>query len=305
MLERGYNYDPNRLASADSLWWEELGTTLGPAPYETAAWCYYQAFDQTLIAVPDNTPDIILDGGVGIDDGTFGVVGLLTQASIELDAENGSQLFTDGDCAWTNPTVSVIVDDGVVGTWQQTVFPTVQYDGGKFNSEGERFRVERLTFASVYVYDCKASYPTNGTSLQNVTLHQQNLLTDMPTLPLLADENAPGVFELAADTPDGVPAIFYDDQPPGTQLGRLNFELLCNTVTVTDWDHYGWNDSTPVVKAFEAMVNGLPQCADPRFGGKIVVRDDPTAFLVANGFVHEYKGSSMLVYDPANKYETY
>lgn len=79
----------------------------------------------------------------------------------------------------------------------------------------------------------------------------------------------------------------------GSRIATLNYEMALNIVTITDWDHYGWHDATPVREAFKVLRNNLRDCIK-----EIVVKDQPDSFWRSLGFVHLNKGDDFLVYNP-------
>jgi hypothetical protein len=60
MDERGLTYDPNRDPLAPTQWYEEIGPTTKPAPYNRASWVCVQDHEKedTLIPLPGSDPPI-------------------------------------------------------------------------------------------------------------------------------------------------------------------------------------------------------------------------------------------------------
>ena len=100
---------------------------------------------------------------------------------------------------------------------------------------------------------------------------------------------------------DGRPATFLDDTIPGTALGSLNYTLKADTVTINQWEHYGWYNSEPVVKAFQSMMVSIPKSVKT-----IEVPNAPDAFWIAQGFRRDKKGTLVLdLTRPMPKYSSY
>ncbi len=95
----------------------------------------------------------------------------------------------------------------------------------------------------------------------------------------------------------------YQDTPPGTLLGQLDYTLVQTDVEITNWTHYNWYDDEPLQQAFRAMMKSLPECVT-----NVTVEDDPTdptAFWASLGFIHTSKGGNTLTYSPADAYEIF
>ena len=246
MDKRGLTTDPNRNFGEATQWWESLGPTQKPSPYEYAAWKYLQDFT-TEIAEVIAVPAVVYDNGTDFTTYLYPVV-------------------------W----------DG--GLFNPAVEPTIVLDGGGFNSSGQIVIFEKTTFATVYVYDSLASYPdTKG--LNDIVLDLGDLSTDPNTDVILTEDG----FSFFSE----VPAQTFDDTPPGTLLGQLDYALKEDRVDVIGWSHYGWNDATPVRQAFKAMISSLPNCVEG-----VYVKDSPTAFWIDLGFKYVNKGDEELRFFP-------
>ena len=248
MDKRGLTTDPNRNSGNAAQWWESLGPTQKPSPYAYAAWKYIQNFSSEFAEVIV-TPELVYDNGTSFPDYLYSVV-------------------------W----------DG--GLFNPPVAPSVVLDSGQFNSSGQIVKLEKTTFATVYVYDSLASYPdVNG--LNKIILNVGDLATDPDTDVILTEDG----FSIYSE----VPAQTFDDSPPGVLLGQLDYTLKEKRVDVIGWSHYNWQDATPVRRAFQAMINSLPLCVEG-----VYVKDSPTAFWIDLGFEYENKGDDELRFVPVS-----
>ncbi len=175
-----------------------------------------------------------------------------------------------------------IVWDG--GLFNPAAPPSVILDSGGFDSGGGAIDFKTIITATVYVYDSLASYP-NVNGLNSIILSSGDLATDPEALLILTESGFSFNTEVHAQT--------SNDNPPGKLLGELNYTVDDARVEITSWSHYNWMDSTPVEKAFKAMLSGLPQCATD-----VYVKDDPTAFWISLGFRYENKGDEELKFFP-------
>lgn len=158
----------------------------------------------------------------------------------------------------------VVLNGGIIGD------PTlkVDIDSGGFTTRG-RTEFIRETLAEVVVYDSLASRPDKGL-ISNVDV-------------------------------DGRPATFLDDTIPGQALGRLDYSIRDTKLTIENWNHYGWYNSEPVVKAFQSMMVSIPKSIKT-----IEVPNTPDAFWIAQGFRRDEKGTLVLdLARPMPKYTSY
>ena len=125
MDRRAYTVDPNSERSATSApsWWQEIGPTTRPAPYADRSWVCLQDFAVEYQEVPssDNPNDNVFDN------------------------------FTD----FQTPLYEVVLDGGLLYQYDT---PKPIWDGGLGFGPVPVQRVKH-TFASVKVYDKKASSP--------------------------------------------------------------------------------------------------------------------------------------------------
>ena len=233
MDPRAYTTDPNADVNQPAKWREDLGSTLGPQPYEDKDWQYFQdfLFEETLVPA------------VGVP-----------------------QVFDNGD----NFNFSIlpdVYDNGIVTVPNP---PALTLNEGWFvEVSTKRYLETKTTVATIYVYDALASRPTKGL-ISNVEV-------------------------------DGRPATFLDDTIPGQALGSLDYTLTEDLVTLTGWEHYGWYNSEPVVKAFQSLMVSVPKSVR-----RIEVRNDPDAFWIAQGFRRDEKGTMVLdLARPMPKYTSF
>ena len=234
MDPRGYATDPNADLTQPAKWWDDLGSTLGPQPYEDKDWVYLQDF--------------------------------VVEESLEL-APGTPAVFDNGD-NFNFSILATTFDNGLVTNPKP---PALTLNEGWFLpvAPGKRYIEVKETLARIFVYDSLASRPTKGL-ISNVEVN-------------------------------GQPATFLNDTIPGTSLGSLNYTLKTNKVEITEWEHYGWYNSEPVVKAFQSMMVSIPKSVKT-----IEVPNAPDAFWIAQGFRRDTKGTLVLdLARPMPKYSSY
>jgi hypothetical protein len=271
---------PPDLECPSGEWWATIGGE-GPKPYATATWQYLYDSDLILEIIAISTTEL-----APLDEGVFG--------------EGGEQASYDAGLFGSSPGILI--------------------DGVFYITTGYGIEVKR-TFAEIKVYDSLASSPG---PLPRISQPVGNLATepngggdvmllDPPTLGDTDLSTDPYDTQIETDIPplesqeilingggfDGFAIEFQrlshklDDVPPGQLLGQVNYEVFGSVATITSWDHYNWEDDTPVRKAVLAMLNGLPD-------GVIEVRvlDEPTALWQSLGFNRAYKGDPYIHYFP-------
>jgi hypothetical protein len=261
-------------------WWASIGGE-GPKPYATATWQYLYDSDFILEFVAVTTTEL-----ASFDEGVMG------------DADD-----------------RVDYDAGLFGS-----AAGILIDGIFYTATGVGIEVKR-TFSEIKVYDSLASspgaLPLIEQPLGNLATEPNGggdlVLLDPGTLGDTELGTDPLAIQIETDVPplesqeilingggfDGFAIEFArtshrsDDIPPGQLLGQLNYETFGSVITVTSWDHYNWEDDTPIRKAVEAMLNSIP-------AGIVEVRvlDDPTAFWQSLGFARAYKGDPYIHYFP-------
>jgi len=303
MDRRGLTIDPN----ADTLhpaWYDSLGATQQPSPYATASWAYRHSW----ITEEESS---------------------LSDDVVETELDNGDNFAVN--------EYQAVYDGGFFNTPRENA---AVFDEGGFSSTGEPVKFRNRYFGCVKVYDTYASAPNpvrpdqrvlkdddtigytavvtdpddatvvdNGEDLFNPvpseTVYDSNGLP-RPSLGTVLNEMvvqiAPnGVQEII--NPSQAQNIDYDDDdvPRGTLLGQVHYEISGSNLTITDWSHYNWHDSTPVRKAVKILLNEKPECAEI-----VMVEHHPTAFWTKLGFCYPFKGSNMLIHeDSLNKVSTY
>ena len=118
-----------RAVDAPAQWYDTLGSTLGPPPYQDKSWVYLQDFLFQEVLVPGQ-PTLVLDGGTNF-------------------------------ATYLHP---VVYDGYLIGAASP---PKEVIDGGSFKSTGGTFVTVREALATVSVYDSKASVP-NTDGLYNI-----------------------------------------------------------------------------------------------------------------------------------------
>lgn len=101
------------------------------------------------------------------------------------------------------------------------------------------------------------------------------------------------VYDRKASNPDPeAPQAELDTQ--GALLGQLSYEIVGPVMTLTDWSHNKWYDSTPISFAFRSLILNTPDCVQ-----RVVVRS-PEAFWKSLGFTHPSKDSDILTIENPN-----
>ena len=98
------------------------------------------------------------------------------------------------------------------------------------------------------------------------------------------------VYDGKASDPYNIPDLVYED-PGGTILGEIRYEINNIILTITEWSHYNWRNDRPVRDATRVLLNELPPCVQ-----LVQVRNTPNSFWVSEGFISPFKGSDMLVH---------
>ena len=262
------------ITSCDALeWWAQIGGE-GPKPYATATWKYFYDSSTILEFVAVTTTEL-----TKFDEGRY-----------QRDDEGIVY-----DAGSFNTSSAGLIIDGIF------------YQGSNVGIEVQR------TFAEIKVYDSLASSPgplptipqSLGSLVTEATGSGFTLLLDPSTLGDTGVGTDPWDTGVETDVPplteskilvqggsiDGFEIEFdrltnrQDDVPPGSLLGQVNYEIFGQVVTVTSWEHYNWEDDTPIRKAIQAMLNGLPDGIN-----EVRVLDEPTAFWQSLGFKRAYKG---------------
>jgi hypothetical protein len=151
MDKRGLTHDPMVDPLASPRWFETVGPTQRPSPYATASWVCVQTYDEILQEVPDSGVEpIVLDNWRDF-------------------------------AVWLYPDVY----DG--GTFAQLDLPHEDLNGGIYTSagSGSTARYIKHTFATVKVYDSKASHPG---PYQDLDVALGFLSIDSDGLPALIEE---------------------------------------------------------------------------------------------------------------------
>ncbi len=322
--------DPDNLDCEISSWWEGIGGE-GPKPYEAAAWTYHQAVVSVVedacseVTLTDGTPLDITSceaqewwaqiGGEGPKPyatatwtyhyDSYFIMEFVAVTTTELAKYDEGIFFQEDE--------RVEFDAGLFGGPQGILIDGIYYLANEVGIEVQR------TFAEIKVYDSLASSPGPlptipqplGSLVTEPTGNGDTLLLDPSTLGDTGLGSDPYDLSIETDVPpfveskilvqggtiDGFEIEFdllstkADDVPPGTLLGQVNYEIFGQVVTVTSWEHYNWEDDTPIRKAIQAMINGLPSEIN-----EVRVLDDPTAFWQSLGFNRAYKGDPYIHY---------
>jgi len=304
MDKRGLTIDPN----ADRLvpeWWENLGPTQAPSPYADASWVYRHSF------VTEDRAE-------------------KTTKPIEYEFDNGDS-FAEYKHEET-------YDSGFFNTPRAGA---LILDEGGFTQTGDPIVYVKQYFGSIKVYDSKASYPAPEQLEQRMVredriLGHMGTVVDLDTATILDNSDditdpipnpsviidsmlyprgglgeiydemeflvyPNGVQQVINYSQTSVPDYDDDDHPRGTLLGEVNYEILGESLTITDWSHYNWHDAQPVRKAVKILVKEKPDCAE-----MVLVQNSPTPFWKSLGFECPYKGSDMLIHrDSLNRVSAY
>lgn len=256
-------------------WWETVGGA-GPKPYNYAAWTF-------------TTTETVVREFVALSERLF---------------------FIFDETYFDRTSLGLVLDSGYFGQKEPNV-----YDEAYFNGS-ERGVLMTRTLSRMMIYDSKASSPGKLSQIiQPLGLlcadpapgGGYTLISEPVTIPateIATDVSGSAGPELNTDAPVGDPVEITcdgqyadatieatrlsnpgDDCPPGTLLGTLSYELFEGVITITDWDHYNWEDDTPVLKAVQTLLSRLPSTVT-----EVRVQDDPTPFWVSLGFKSDFKG---------------
>ena len=314
MDKRGYTIDPNRDPCEELSWYEKIGPTQRPSPYATASWVYLQKYVVEMVDACGTGQsfifnnygsfstwlyDFVLNGGAlnqtDVDTAFIKHIFASVQVWDSLASFPGIYQDTEVDLGFLlidsdeqpievpvviSPESLVTLDNG--GNIQIPIpNPLVIYDSGNFAQWGLGITIDGAQYQI-----------SNGT--QQIVELVDVVYADGSNLAADGDPDGGDLIEI---TRTAVPA---DDNPPGTMLGELNYEMVNCEVYITDWSHYNWMDDTPVRKAFQAMVNSLP-----REVSQVTVRDNPHAFWTSLGFIQKGKGDHVLFYSDPKAYKPY
>ena len=84
---------------------------------------------------------------------------------------------------------------------------------------------------------------------------------------------------------------YLENEPKGALLGAIYYEIVGPSLMITDWSHENWHNSTPIRKAFTALMTEIPDCVEVI---SVATTNDP--FWKSLGFKSPFKGSKMLVH---------
>ena len=329
MDKRGLTVDPNRDVFADLKWYDTLGQTQKPSPYATASWQYFHTFEKITELDPNGVlTDLLFDGGDNFAQNAYqtildaGVNFPNPGASLEY-YENGlyGDLLTglvDDDPTLresiTRYFASVkVFDEAASAPESQTVFDILAIDAF-FDSV---VILEPIDPNDLSIFDngdlITDPVPNPGSVYDGGTFAQIGQGIDLDEA-LFVFSNNPALFrvqEITADADDGLPLLaedgeeleigtyLLDEEPRGTLLGEINYEITGPLLNITDWSHYNWHNSKPVEKAFSVLLAEAPECVD-----LITVKNAPTAFWRKLGFRQAEKGAKTLIYDKNSQYVT-
>lgn len=289
-MPRDYSRDPDTSPGGPPSWWDDLGETKKPAPYSAKSWAY----TQTAIVEQDSCsdrPDGSLDC-TNEDPEWWETLGgtlrpyataswsYIQESDVILELFLAVEFKIFDEREFSGERGGVILDNGVFGTT-----PVIVYDEAEWNSSGQRVYTVNRTFAEISVYDSFASSPGNVPSIIE------------PLGDLSTDPPASTSFVMSDGSPDfnfielGATSTSQNDKPPGTMLARVSYEIFGSIARIMSWNHYNWEDDTPVRKACEVLIRELPDSVT-----EITVEDDPTPFWVSLGFEQAVKGDPVLHY---------
>lgn len=264
---------------AEDAWWESLGGE-GPKPYEYATWTFLTSDDSILEFI------IVSESLFSVFDETY----------------------------FDRTSEGVVLDSGYFNSIREELYDSAYYLGD------ERGILMARTLSKMMIYDSRASSPGRyGQILQplGILCIDPNpaggyaIITEPvvgPVTEVVTDEggiagpviNTDGSStELTEITCDGEFAGAAlemvrlsnpnDDCPPGTLLGTLSYETFNDVITITDWEHYNWEDDTPVLKAVQTLLARLPETIT-----EVRVENEPTAFWTSLGFKTDFKGDPFI-----------
>lgn len=320
MDKRGLTVDPNRVSSKEK-WYDTLGPTQKPSPYATASWVYKQSYEEVYEEVSIDDEGVIVDNGLfsdwlraelqgSLDGGTLATINdprVYADGSV-YSGSGGREGFVkyffarvrvyDSRASSPGPLGKQEVELGLLGidSDELPVTVTVVVDPQTLVPIDNGDNFQNPDPNPDVIIDGGVGFNTgvipdlviDGAQWQIVN-GQQEIITVEDRV--FADgallETDPGELEIEVTRH----AIPLDDEPPGTLLGQINFEMVDCKVHITDWNHYNWMDDTPVRKAFKAMVNSLPYDVV-----EVTVDNDPHAFWTSLGFVERTKGDDYLYY---------
>ena len=329
MDKRGLTVDPNRDVFTDLKWYDELGETQKPSPYATASWQFFHTFEKITELDPhgivtdlgfdggdnfaQNAYQTILNAGVNfpnpgasLDYYDNGLYGDLLTGLVDDDPTNRDSI--------TRYFASVrVFDDGASSPNSRTEYDVLAIDAF-FDSV---VILEPIDPADFSIFDNGSvitnPVPNPGSVYDGGTFAQigQGEVLDEAMFVFSNDNTRFRVQEITADADDGLPLLteegdeidigtyLLDEEPRGTLLGEINYEITGPLLNITDWSHYNWHNSKPVEKAFGVLLAEAPECVD-----LITVENAPTAFWRKLGFRQAEKGAKTLIYDKNSQYVT-
>lgn len=331
MDKRGLTTDPMMGACEGPKWYTSLGPSQKPSPYATASWSYYQQYEVTYqeedcgemarIAFDDGGSfnswvENAIEDGWKLDKTAIRTTSPGIFQSPPTAPTNIKHIFASVqvyDSKASSPGVESGLDVSVgyllIDSDEKPVEIRPELDPAQFVTfdNGDNFQNPvpntdpRATFDGGLIPQGTGYVVLEGAEYEVIDGRQ--ILVGKATIEVFKD----GSLLEADGDPDGGKYIEAtrtaqpsDNVSPGDLLGELNYEIIDCVVYITDWSHYNWGDATPVRKAFEAMVNGLPFDI-----GQVRVDDTPNAFWTSLGFVRENKGSTTLVYSDPKKTQPY
>lgn len=288
-MGRDYSRDPDASPFDLPKWWQAIGESQKPSPYESASWAFFQT-----TVVEDNACEETPEGTFDCDpeDAWWETLGgtlrpyasaswaYFQESDLVLESFVWTEFFTLDDLLFQDSgDKDLIVDDGFFNASS----PAAEvYDEAEWGSAGERVIMVKRTFAEVSVYDTYASYPGR---IAEIAESLGDIATDPSAQDFIRTDGLSEDFFIEAQR-SGEPG---DDRPPGSLLAKVSYEIFGTVAKITSWSHYNWEDDEPVRKACEVLIRELPDCIT-----EVTVEDDPTAFWVSLGFKQVVKGEPLL-----------
>lgn len=269
-----------------STWWNEIGKTASPKPYEPSAWAYVEV--EEVVEDPDPPSE-----------------------EEEVDPPWWNSYLEPKPyetSSWTFLTEEV--EEEVEEEEEPSWWETIGGEGPKpYLWRSWTFTESQFTFQEFLFLSPSAFTDFDETYFDRTSL---GLILDSGYVGQrgLTELYESGIFEgdqrgimttqilskiMVYDSKASSPAVpksvlpDLQDCPPGVLLGTLSYETEDNVITITDWEHYNWMDDTPVLKAVETLLAKLPASII-----EVKVKDDPAPFWTSLGFKPDFKGDPFI-----------
>lgn len=312
MAHRGYTSDPNAEARRSPSSYECLPVALTEAGYNTdpnapvlsrpkpqkplpRKWLIDQYSDTVSEQLPPNgdigqlfdnefyhvCPDFVPGAPVDRVINTMRVINTPVQyVGVEEEVLADLGIDSDGEPI----TKTGIIDPNELNIWDDwffndPIFKPYTWDGGSFANQGEGYLIDGMLYRSVGEYE-------------DMVLIAETTVTFADGAILAADGyGETDVAPWIQVTKDGSSGGCWTAEDI---VGRLVYDVIDCVAVITDWTHCGWENNTPVKRAFRVMLSQLPQSVT-----NIYVPAPSTSYLWTSlGFQPLEGNDQMLIYTP-------